>query len=230
VKRVATFQFRSAPPASVDEELAMYDDGSVRLAVRRPRSGDHVIGTYAYSPHNADFAELAKAGPNAVDLDLLGPVPEGQQDLVALASRVADEAREHPEATASFYARAVGQQSDGRLGVALQVVAGGTRVVEFDLAPDACTVLFTDSDGQPAGWAEFPKLELGFVTTDAEDLGGLRRRAEIKPGDWGTVVVKVSPPAAATGVSVRVAGSLYEGLPDDRMGTRFEALTDQASL
>ena len=225
---MASFQFTSAPPASVDEELALYNDGTARLAVRRPRRNPS-IGTYTYKPNAADFGELAKSGPDQVRLHLLGPVPEALRDLVTLASRVADEAREHPEAIASFYCRSIGLQPDGRLGVALQVIAAGKRTVEFDLAPQSCTVLFTN-DGAPAGWVEFPKLELGFVTPDAEDLGGLRRRAEIKPGDWGTVLVKVSPPAGANRVSVRVAGSLYLALPDDKLGDKFELATDETDV
>jgi hypothetical protein len=229
MKRVATFTFTSPPPATVDEQLALYDDETVRLVVRQPRESSPTIGTYSYKPHVADFRELAKEGGDPVTLSLLGPVPEEQRDLVALASRIADEARKQPEATASFYGRPVGPITDGLLSISVQVVAAGKRPVEFELAPKSCAVLFT-KDGESAGWFDFPKLELGFVTTDAEDLGGLLRQAKIKPGDWGALLVKLQKPAAATDVSVQVAGRLYNGLPDEDLGGQFEVRTEAAKI
>jgi hypothetical protein len=229
VKRVATFMFSSPPPARVDEQLALYDDNTVRLVVRRPAGSLPTIGTYSYTPDRADFAELAKKGAEPVTLDLLGPVPDAERDLVALASRIADEARQHAEATASFYGRPFGSPTDGLLSISLAVVAAGRRAVEFDLAPKSCAVLFSNA-GQPAGWFEFPKLQLGFVTPDAEDLGGLLRAAKIKPGDWGAVLVKVPTPAAMTAVSVQVAGRLYRALPDEEEPRPYELRTEAMDI
>jgi hypothetical protein len=225
VKRVATFIFSSPPPAVVDEQLALYDDGTARLVVHRPRGGQPTIGTYSYKPDHADFAELSKQGTDPVTLDLLGPVPEEQRDLLALASRIAEEAREHAEATASFYGRPFGSRTDGLLSISMAVVAAGKRAVEFELAPKSSAVLFSNQ-GQPAGWFDFPKLQLGFVTPDAEDLGGLLRSAKIKPGDWGALLVKLQAPDSATEVSIQVAGRLYQGLPDEDTPGRFEVRTE----
>jgi hypothetical protein len=229
LKRIATVSFRSPPPATVDEELALYDDGMARLVVRRPREASSTIGSFSHKPNRPDFAELARLAGESITLDLLGPVPESQRDLLALASRVSDDARDHPEATASFYGRPFGPIADGLLSIAVQVVAAGKRAVEFELAPKSCAVLFT-KNGEPAGWLNFPKLELGFVTTDAEDLGGLLRSAKIKPGDWGAVLVKLQKPDEANEVSVQVAGRLYQGLPDEDLAGRFEVRTESTKI
>jgi hypothetical protein len=229
VQRVASFYWRTPPPTSVDEELQLYDDGSAHLVVRRPRERTPVIGSYVHQPDKADFAELAKAGADGVTFDLHTAIPAGIADLQALASRVADEAREKPEATAAFYVRPMGAPADGALSLAVGVVAGGTRVVEFDLDEGKCAVHFVN-EGQTAAWYEFPKLETGFITADAEGLGGLGRRAEVKPGAYGVVLVKVPVPAAFSGVFAQVAGSLYEALPDERMGSAFEVRTDETEV
>ena len=71
---------------------------------------------------------------------------------------------------------------------------------------------------------------MGFVTPDAELLGGLGQRAEIKPGAWGVVLVNVPTPATMTGFYVQVAGRLYEALPDETMGAAYELRTEEAAL
>jgi hypothetical protein len=229
VERVATFDWKTPPPTSVDEQLVLYDDGTAHLVVRRPRSATPAIGSYVYKPHKADFAELAKAGADGVTFDLHVAVPAEQADLQALASRVADGAREKPEATASFYVRPMGAPADGALSLSVGVVAGGKRAVEFDLDQGRCAVHFTHG-GQPAAWYEFPKLEMGFVTPDAELLGGLGTRAVIKPGAWGVVLVKVPVPAEFSAVHAQVAGRLYEALPDEEMGAPYEVRTEQSAI
>lgn len=228
MKRVATFAWRTPLPTNLDEELALYDDGTAWLVVRRPRSGP-AIGTYSIKPDAADIGELAKAGGEGITFDLSQPIPGTLADLQTLANRVADDARQKPVATAAFYGRAVGAPVDGMASITLAVVAGGKRTVEFDLDPGAGAVHFMNN-GQPVSWEEFGKLEIGFVTPDAEGLGGLGRRAEIKPGAWGVILLKVAAPPTATAVSIQVAGSLYEGLPDDRMGSRFEVRTEESPL
>jgi len=229
VERVASFYWKTPPPTSVDEQLVLYDDGMARLVVRRPRAATPAIGSYAHKPDKADFAELAKAGADGVTFDLHVAVPAEQADLQALASRVADEAREKPEATASFYVRPMGAPTDDGLSLSVGVVAGGKRTVEFDLDPAKCAVHYTNG-GQPAAWYEFPELEMGFVSPDAELLGGLGMRAEIKPGAWGVVLVKVPAPAAYSGVYAQVAGRLYEALPDEAMGAAYEVRTEETAI
>lgn len=229
MRRVATFIWRTPPPTSVDEELALYDDGSAWLVVRRPMTQAPTIGTFSQAPEQATFDELAQTGPGPIVFDLLGPADERTAALMAAANRAADSARAAPVASAAFYARPMGAPSDGRLSVALQVVAAGKRTVQFQLDPARCAVHFSNL-GQPAGWVEFPVLETGFITPEAEGLGGLNRRAAIDPGGWGSLVVDVAAPAAVTAVAAQVAGTLYEGLPDYPEGTRFMVRTQDMDI
>jgi len=229
MRRVATFYWEAAAPVPVNEELALFDDGSARLVVRSPIDGKSTIGTYTVKPAKADFDELAKAGKEDVSFNALGPISDETQALQELASRVAFEARDHPEATASFYGPPLGPSSNGELSIVLQVVGAGKRAVQFDLDPPECAVLFSNF-GEPVGWREFPELATGFVTPDAEGLGGLGRRAEVKPTAYGALVVKTLLPTPVTGVAVQVAGYLYEALPDDKGAGRFEIRTDVVEL
>jgi len=207
----------------------LYADGSAWLIVRRPMTSAPTVGTYSYKPDKADFAELAKAGPDGVSFDAHGDVPDEMQALHTLAARVAEEARQKPQATASFYSPPLGPSDNGEATLVLQVVGGGKRAVQFDLDPLQCAVLFSNF-GEPVGWLEFPELESGFVTPDAEGLGGLGRRAEVEPDVYGALVVKTQLPTPVTGVSMQVAGSLYDALPDAVGGDQFEVRTDIVDL
>jgi len=229
VERRATFRWQTPPPTSIDEELALYDDGSAWLVVRRPRAGTPTIGTYSVRPSGEQFAALAAAGGQGVTFDLLGPMDDSAADLMAKADEVADAARQQPLATASFYSPALGPSVDGELSLALQVVGAGERPVQFDIDPLACAVLFSNF-GEPVGWREFPDLETGFITPDAEGLGGLGRRAEVPPAGYGAILVKVPVPTPITGVAMQVAGLLYEALPDNVLGQPFEVRTDVFEL
>jgi hypothetical protein len=229
MRRVATFYWEAAAPVPVNEQLALYDDGSARLVVRSPIDSKPTIGTYTYKPAKSDFEELAKAGKDDVSFDALGPISDDLQELQTLASRVAFEARDNPEATASFYGPPLGPSSQGELSVVLQVVGAGKRAVQFDIDPLECAVLFSNF-GEPVGWREFPDLATGFVTPDAEGLGGLGRRAEVKPKEYGALVVKTLLPTPVTGVAVQVAGYLYEALPDDKGAAPFTIRTDVVEL
>lgn len=228
MKRVATFAWRTPAPTSVDEELALYDDGSAWLVVRRPMTQTPTIGTFSFSPDRAAFADLVAKGPGPVVFELLAPA-DAPADVMAAARAVADGARSSPVATATFYARPMGKPTDGQLDVALQVVAAGKRPVEFDLDPSGCAVIFGNR-GQPAGWVEMPPLETGFVNADADGLGGLNWRARVDPGGWGSLVANVSVPAPSTAVAVQVAGALYEGLPDQVEGVSFMVRTEDTDI
>ena len=229
MNRVASFYWKTPPPTSVDEQLVLYDDGSVRLVVRRPRTNTPTIGTYADTPDKADFAELSKAGAAGVTFELRGPVTPEIADLQTLASRVADEARQTPEATASFYVQPLSGPSGGRVSLAVGVVGQGSRVVEFDVDEAKCAIHYT-SHGQAAAWYEFPKLETGFVTPDAEGLGGLGRRAEVAPGTYGVFVISVPVPDQFNATYAQVAGSLFEALPDEKTGSAYEVRTDDVAV
>ena len=77
-------------------------------------------------------------------------------------------------------------------------------------------------------WVPLPHLPMGFMTPDAEGLGGVRGRAEVPPGVLGAISVELSVPAGADQVSAQLAGLLH--LPDHRGPDDFEALTEPAPL
>jgi hypothetical protein len=145
------------------------------------------------------------------------------------AERVAAAAREAPRAVATFYARALGAPRDGRLSMALLVVGSGTNAVEFGLDVAKSAVLFT-TNGEAAGWQDLPRLETGFITPDAEGLGGVVQPGHVEPGAYGAIAFEVGPPPGATDVAVRVSGWLREALPDQPTPEHFEVLTASAPL
>jgi hypothetical protein len=228
VRRAATFAWQTPAPTSVDEELAIFDDGSAWLVIRGPRTATPAIGTYRCLPAKADHRALGAAGPGTVQFDLLHPASGADAKLLAIADRVAAAAREAPDAVAMFYVRGSGSAS-GPLAVSLQVVASGTRPVEFRLDPAASSVLF-GRGGQTLSWSDLPRLASGFVTADAVELGGVRRTARIKPGDYAAIAFDLPAPAGASVVSVRVAGLLSSVLPDEKLPQPYSLMTDEAPL
>ncbi len=64
--------------------------------------------------------------------------------------------------------------------VAIAVVGDGVTPLAFELDPMA-TVVHFGSNGTPLSWVEVPELSTGFVTPDAEGLGGVHRRAAVSP-------------------------------------------------
>ena len=103
--RVATFAWRTAPPTSVDEVLAVYDDSAV-LVIRRPRQAGATIGSYVARPNAEDRQVLIAAGPGPVTFDLLRPVPDAMTALMAAADRVATDSLATPRAIVTFHAHA----------------------------------------------------------------------------------------------------------------------------
>jgi hypothetical protein len=97
------------------------------------------------------------------------------------------------------------------------------------LEPSKCTVHFSQG-GQPIAWFAMPELGSGFVTPDAEGLGGLRRRAKVKPGAYGATAFDIPAPGNATAVSIEVAGWLSEALPDERSPAPFAVRTEDAPI
>jgi hypothetical protein len=207
--RLSTVRWHSPPPTSVDEELALYDDGTAWLAVRRSRDGEPVIGTWSTTPAADDHAALAAAD---LDIDLLAPSGDTR---TAIADRVAKAALAAPVATAAFH---TGVTADRRVSVL--VVAAGTRPVRFEADPDAFRVHL-----EPVTWREVPRPESGFVTPSAEGLGGIARIAEVEPGVYGAIALTTLDDTSATEVSVQLAGWLLGGLPDHPMPEPFEVRT-----
>jgi hypothetical protein len=108
--------------------------------------------------------------------------------------------------------------------MALAVTGGGTKAVQFELEPAKCAVHFT-AGGQPVASFPLPELGSGFVTPDAEGFGGLRRRAEVPPGEFGATAFDVPAPGTATAVAIEVAGWLAEAFPDERSPAPFAVRT-----
>jgi hypothetical protein len=230
VTRLATVRWFTPPPTGVDEELAIYDDGVALLAVRVPRALGPSIGTYRCPAQHDDAAALSAAGSDPIMIDLLAPRQDGVPGaLASRADRLAASALENPLAVATFHAGAVRSGADRRLSLAVYVVASGERAVEFELDPSASSVQFSDA-GQPLGWLPLTDLATGFVTADAVGLGGLRRRAIVEPGAYGSVAFEAEAPEMATSVGVRVCGWLSEALPDDQQPARFEARTAESPI
>lgn len=230
MKRVATFEWHSPPPTSVDERLAIFDDGSAWLVVRRPRALSGPIGSFVTRPVDADLQLLTAAGPEPVVLELLGrPGDAASAALLAAADRTASAARATPRAIATFHAGPLAAVTAGHLSMSLLVVGGGTKAVQFELDPARCTVHFSRG-GQPIAWFPMPELGSGFVTPDAEGLGGLRRRAKVRPRAYGATAFHTPAPGDATAVSIEVAGWLAEALPDARSPEPFRVRTEEAPI
>jgi hypothetical protein len=229
VRRLATFAWQTPAPTSVDEELAIFDDGSAWLVVRGPRTDAPAIGTYRCEPPKADHRALSAAGPGSVRFDVLKPAGGDDAKLRAVADRVAAAARAVPDAVATFYVQQLEQDAPGPLALSLQVVASGTRAVEFRLDPDGSSVLF-GRGGHTLSWADLPRLASGFVTEDAVELGGVRRTARIEPGDYAVIAFDLPAPPGASNVAVRVAGWLSSGPPDEDEPGRFDVSTEEAPV
>jgi hypothetical protein len=230
VQRVATFEWHTPPPTSVDERLVIYDDATTLLLVRRSREASAAVGTFRCQPDEADLRSLMAVGPGPVMFDLLVPSQDpGTAPLMAIADRVATDGRSKPHAVAEFFARPLGEVHDGTLAASLLVAAAGTNAVEFEVDVPSSAVHFTEN-GQSVAWQELPDLPTGFVTPDAEGLGGVRRPAYLEPGAFGAIAFEVVAPAGATGLSIQVTGWLREALPDEPMPQRFEARTASAPI
>ncbi len=228
--RRATFLWRTPPPTSVDEELAVYDDGTALLAVRGSHTLSPAVGTYLARPVESDLQLLFTAGPDPVTFDLLRPpVDPGSAALMAAADRVAAASLATPRAVATFHTQVREVGADGTLPVWLQVVGSGVQPVEFELDPGLSSVQFRNV-GQTIAWVDLPDLPTGFVTPHVEGLGGVRRRAVVKPGAYGSIAFEVALPAGTTAIAVRVAGWLSEALPDDPMPAPFSLEIAEAPI
>ena len=230
MRRLATFAWRSPPPTSVDEILAIFDDDTARLVVRRPRTLSGPIGTFVVKLGEDDVATLTGAGPGPVVIDVLGQVQASAPAAVlALAERTSAAARAKPRATATFRASPVAAVAAGTLAMALLVEGGGRKAVQFELEPRRCMVHFSRA-GVPVASFPLPELRSGFVSPDGEGFGGLRRRAKVGPGAYAATAFDVPAPADATAVSIDVAGWLVEALPDERTPEPFDVRTDDTPI
>ena len=111
--------------------------------------------------------------------------------------------------------------------LALGVVGRGTQPVEFELELDDCAVHFLAA-GAPVSWVPLPHLPMGFMTPDAEGLGGVRGRAEVPPGVLGAISVELAVPEGADQVSAQLAGRLF--LPGADTPEAFVVRTQPAAI
>ncbi|HLY12968.1 MAG TPA: hypothetical protein VKR24_01355 [Candidatus Limnocylindrales bacterium] len=230
MRRLATYSWQTPPPTSVDEDLAIFDDGSAWLVVRGPRTSMPAVGTYRCEPTKADHHILATGGPGPLVFDLLEPPSSAAHEaLMAVADRVARVARKTPDAVATCYIQTLGSNASGSLALSILVVGSGIRPVEFELDPAASSILF-DHHGQALSWSDLPELPAGFTTPDAVELGGVRRMARIKPGEYGAIAIELPAPAGVTAVSAHLAGWLSSAPPDEPHPGRFGLVTDDAAL
>ena len=232
--RLATFEWHTPPPTSVDEELALYDDGSAVLVVRRPRRPTATVGSYLAHPSAGDARLLAAAGPELVVFDLLAPAADATGvtgatgGLMGVADRVAADSLATPRAVVTFHAHVANPASGGTLATTLLAVAEGTEPVEFELDPRSSSVHFLDTSGQPLSWHDLPNLPTGFMTLDGEGLGGVLRPAVVAPGAYGGIAFDATPPAGATSVSILVAGWISAAFLDAADPRPFQVRTAAA--
>ena len=217
---VVTVRWRTPLPSSIDERLIVDDDGHARLEVLRPRSPGDTVGSYEGAVEEAEVRELTAAGLD-VALDVVVQDP-GLAAVAVTADRVAQRLLASPLAVAQFFARPVGAVPPLPATLAIGVLGGGSQPVEFELDLAECAVNFT-SGGAPVSWIPLPELSDGFMTPDAEGLGGVRQRATVPPGVVGTISVPLVVPDDANELSVRVIGGWF--LPGESTPEEFEART-----
>ena len=143
------------------------------------------------------------------------------------ADRVVQRLLASPLAVAQFFARSVGAVPPLPETLALGVLGGGSQPAEFELDLAECVVHFSCS-GKAISSTPLPELSDGFMTSEAEGLGGVRQRATIGPGIVGTVCVPLVVPEGANELSVQVIGTWF--FPDERRAEDFEARTECQKL
>ncbi len=218
-------RWRTPPPSSINERLIVGDDGRARLEVLRPRTFGDAVGSYEGAVEEAEVSDLITAG-REVELDVVMQDPRLGAVAVA-ADRVAQRLLASPLAVAQFFARSVGDASPGSATLALGVLGRGSQSAEFQLDLAKCAIRFNFGATQVSS-IPLPELPMGFMTPDAEGLGGVRQRATVAPGVLGAISMPVAVPDGADLLSVQVIGSWFlpgAGTPED-----FEAHTAAQAL
>jgi hypothetical protein len=205
--------------------LVIGDNGRARLEVLRPRTPGDTIGMYEGAVEDSEVGELTAAGSD-VELDVTTQDPQLGAVVVA-ADRVAQRLLASPLAVAQFFARPIGAVPPLPQTLALCVLGGGSQPVEFQIDLAECAIHFS-SDGTPVSWIPLPELSMGFMTSDAEGLGGIRQRALVEPGVLGTISLPLEIPDGVNELSVQVVGGWF--LPGNESAEDFEARTDPQPL
>jgi hypothetical protein len=220
-----TIRWRTPPLGAVEERLIVDDDDRARLQVLRPRRVGDTVGTYEGPVEKAEIRELT-AGRSDMELDLTAQT--SQPNAVALAAdRVAQRLLASPLAVAQFFARPIGAVPPLPQTLAICVLGGGSQPVEFQLHLAECTIHF-GSNGTSVSSIRLPELLGGFVTSDADELGGIWQRAFVEPGVLGTISLPLEIPDGVNELTVRVVGSWFS--PGSESPEDFEARTDPQPL
>jgi len=218
---LVTVRWRTGLPSAVDERLIIGDGGRARLQVLRPRMPSDTVGTYDGEVDEAEVRELTAAGGD-VELDVTAQDDPGVGRVAIAADRVVQRLLSSPLAVAQFFARPVGAVPPLPQTLALGVLGGGSEPVEFQLDLAQCAINFS-TGGTPVSWIPLPDLAMGFMTSDAEDLGGVRQRALVEPGVLGVISVPLHIPDGVSELSARVVGAWF--LSGEDSAEHFEART-----
>jgi hypothetical protein len=197
----------TTPTAAVDERLLVEPTGEARLLALAPLHDAALIGEFRGEVTADEYAALAATGdhvpidPTHTDSPEIGAVG-------ALAAQIADRCRTSPLAAALFVLRPTGPTADGVRPLALGVVGRGERACQFLLDLPRCRVRFV-AQGSEVGAVPLPSLATGFMTSDADGLGGVRQVAVVPPGVLGAIALELPIPAGAAYAEVLLAGFWY---------------------
>lgn len=220
---LAKFAWRSPPPSSIDERLVLADDAAW-LVVCSPIRDDGMVGTFRAEIPAADRDALAAAGPDEHAFDILSPAGGAPDaELRNTAQRAADLVHAQPLAVAQFGAAGIVRAGAPPI-VSLTVTGFGTEAVAFHLDPGRLTVQFA-TDDQSIGWQPVPAPGMGFMTPDADLLGGVGLGASVPPDEFGAIALAVALPPTATRLLVEVTGMLHLAVAGERADRPFRVRT-----
>jgi hypothetical protein len=221
----------STPSAAVDERLMVRSNGEARLLALAPLRDAALIGEFRGEVSVDELAALTATG-SRVTID---PTHTDSSEVGAvgvLAHQVADRCRTDPLSAGLFVLRSTGPAVDGVRPLVLGVVGRGERACQFLLDLPGCRIRFI-TEGSQVGEVPLPELAAGFMTSDAEGLGGVRRTAVVPPGILGAIALDVPVPAQVSYAEIVLVGAWYPvdvdetTAPPERFAARAVAeLTD----
>ena len=197
----------STPSAAVDERLRVSSNGDARLLALAPLRDATLIGEFR-GEVSADELEALAATGTRVSIDPTHTESAEVGAVSTLASQVADRCRADPLAAGLFVFRSTGPAVGGVRPLVLGVVGRGERACQFLLDLPGCRIRFV-TDGSQVGEVPLPELAAGFMTSDAEGLGGVRRTAVVPPGTLGAIALDVQVPAQVSYAEIVLVGAWY---------------------
>ena len=217
----------TTPTRAVDERITVSPTGEARLLVLAPQRDADLVGEFLGRVGADEYAALAAPGPRwSID-----PGYGTSDGDAVLAAQVADRCRARPVAASLFVLRAGGSPGDGRRPFTIGVIGRGQRASRFLLDLDHCRIRFL-AGGDVVAEQPLPPLAAGFMTGDAEGLGGVGQVATVSPDTLGAIALDLAVPADVTHAEIVLAGSWFPGdadgsAPPERFTARAVAeLTD----